>query len=411
MAFEKCWRWFGPNDSITLPQMRQMGIEGVVTALHHLPNGAVWPVEEIVKVKQAIEACGMRWSVVESLPVHEEIKLMGPGATQYLDNYRQSLLNLGQCGIDLVVYNFMPVIDWIRTDLNYTMADGTSTMLFHYPALAAFDSYILKRKGAESDYPAPLRAAAKSYYNQMSDAERDDLARNLIVVTQGFIDGVVKGSEGDFKDLFLEHIYRYQNIDGRKLRDHLAIFLGEILPVAEEAGIRMALHPDDPPFPVLGLPRIAGSANDFRKILAISDSPSHGITFCSGSLAARRDNQLSEMAKEFAHRTHFLHLRNIQWKDEYTFYESGHLEGIVDMAELISLFLTEQARRESAQLHGSRIPLRPDHGVRMLSDFEQSQLPGYTLIGRLKGLSELRGIEAGILKQRAGSQQSAINNH
>ncbi len=403
MAFEKCWRWFGVNDGISLSQLREMGIEGVVTALHHIPNGQVWPVEEIQKVQREIEKFGMYWSVVESLPVHEEIKQKGANAEKYILNYQQSLRNLGRCGIDLVVYNFMPVIDWIRTSLNYITPNGTSTMMFHYPALAAFDIYILKRTGAELDYPPEIREAALKFYTTLSAEASEELAHNLIVVTQGFIDGVVKGTGGNYKQLFLDHINRYKSIDAAQLRQNLADFLSEILPVAKEAGIKMVIHPDDPPYPVLGLPRIAGSADDIRQILQMSESSHHGITFCTGSLAARHDNRIPEMAVEFAHRTHFLHLRNIDWIDDHTFYESGHLDGVVDMAELMTIFLKEQARRVTAGIAANRMPLRPDHGVSMLTDLGENNPPGYPLIGRLRGLSELRGLEAGIAKHLGNS--------
>ena len=396
MAFEKTWRWFGPGDAVRLRDLQQMGIEGVVTALHHIPNGEVWPLEEILRVREEIESYGMRWSVVESLPVHEQVKTGGPDRDRMIDNYRQSLQNLGKAGIDTVVYNFMPVLDWIRTSLHYATPNGGESMLFHFPTFVAFDVFILKRPGAVTDYTPEMIKKADAVFWGMTPEQRETLARNIIVVTQGFIDGVIKGFSQDYKQLFLEHLDRYAGIDADQLRNNLAYFLNGVLPAAEEAGIRMAIHPDDPPYPVLGLPRIVGSAEDIRKIMEISASPSHGFTFCAGSLSARRDNDLVAMAREFAPRIQFLHLRNTQWVDDDTFYESGHLDGSVDMPELMRTLLVEQHRRIKEGRHDARMPLRPDHGIRILGDFHLNTNPGYPLIGRLKGLAELRGLEAGI---------------
>ena len=396
MAFEKTWRWFGPGDAVRLRDLQQMGIEGVVTALHHIPNGEVWPLEEILRVREEIESYGMRWSVVESLPVHEQVKTGGPDRDRMIDNYRQSLQNLGKAGIDTVVYNFMPVLDWIRTSLHYATPNGGESMLFHFPTFVAFDVFILKRPGAVTDYTPEMIKKADAVFWGMTPEQRETLARNIIVVTQGFIDGVIKGFSQDYKQLFLEHLDRYAGIDADLLRNNLAYFLNGVLPAAEEAGIRMAIHPDDPPYPVLGLPRIVGSAEDIRKIMEISASPSHGFTFCAGSLSARRDNDLVAMAREFAPRIQFLHLRNTQWVDDDTFYESGHLDGSVDMPELMRTLLVEQHRRIKEGRHDARMPLRPDHGIRILGDFHLNTNPGYPLIGRLKGLAELRGLEAGI---------------
>lgn len=399
MAFEKTWRWFGPGDAVRLRDLQQMGIEGVVTALHHIPNGDVWPVEEILKTKSEIESYGMRWSVVESLPVHEGIKVASPDRPVLINNYRKSLSNLGECGIDTVVYNFMPVIDWIRTSLQFATPNGGETMLFHYPAFVAFDVFILKRPGAVLDYSPEILKKADKIFWEMTPEQREHLARNIIVVSQGFIDGVVKGSTRDYKMLFLEHLDRYNGTGRDQLRENLRYFIEAVLPVAEEYGIRMAIHPDDPPFPVLGLPRIVGTSEDIRWILGISSSPNHGFNLCAGSLSARRDNDLVAMAAEFAPRIQFLHLRNTQWLDEDTFYESGHLDGSVDMYALMKVLLKEQHLRMAEKRPGWRMPMRPDHGIRILSDFQLSTNPGYPLIGRLKGLAELRGLETGIERE------------
>jgi len=396
MAFEKTWRWFGPGDAVRLRDMQQMGIEGVVTALHHIPNGEIWPAEEIRKTQSEIASFGMLWSVVESLPVHEDIKIAAAGRDQLIENYRQSLRNLGQCGIDTVVYNFMPVIDWIRTSLQFATPNGGESMLFHLPTFVAFDVFILKRPGAVEEYSPEMLKKADKIFWEMTPEQRENLARTIIVVTQGFIDGLIKGSVKDYKQMFLEHLHRYDQTGKEELRDNLRYFLEAVLPVAEESGIRLAIHPDDPPFPVLGLPRIAGTPEDFRWILDISPSDSHGINFCAGSLSARRDNNLVEMATELASRIQFLHLRNTRWIDEDTFYESGHLDGSVDMYGLMKVLLTEQHRRIREGRKDWRMPLRPDHGIKILSDFHLATHPGYPLVGRLKGLSELRGLEMGI---------------
>ena len=402
MAFEKTWRWFGPGDAVRLRDLQQMGIQGVVTALHHIPNGEVWPVEEILKTRNEIESYGMRWSVVESLPVHEGIKTASGDRNRLINNYRKSLRNLGECGIDTVVYNFMPVIDWIRTSLHFATPNGGESMLFHFPTFVAFDVFILKRPGAMEDYTPEMLKKADRIFWEMTPEQRENLARTIIVVTQGFIDGVIKGSSRDYRQLFLEHLQRYAGIDRDKLRENLRHFLESVLPVAEEYGVRLAIHPDDPPYPVLGLPRIVGTPDDIKWILSISDSPNHGFNFCAGSLSARRDNNLVEMAGEFASRIHFLHLRNTRWLDDDTFYESGHIDGDVDMYALMKVLLKEQHRRIEAGRPDWRMPFRPDHGIRILTDFHLQTNPGYPLIGRLKGLAELTGLETAIERELRG---------
>jgi mannonate dehydratase len=386
-------------DNITLQDLKQMGIQGVVTALHHIPNGEVWPVEEILKTKQAIEMVGMRWSVAESLPVSEGIKTAAPERDKLIHHYKKSLRNLGACGIDLVVYNFMPVLDWIRTDLHYITPRGGESMLFNFPTFVAFDVFILKREGAIEDYSPEMIQKADRIYWKMSSEERERLARNIIVVSQGFIDGVITEDTSDYKQLFLRYLRQYEHIGADELRDNLAYFLNAVIPVAEEEGIRLAIHPDDPPYPVLGLPRIVGTLEDIRKIMDLNPSPNHGFTFCAGSLSARQDNDLLLMARELAPRIQFLHLRNTRWLDEDTFYESGHLDGNVDMYALMKVLLTEHKRRKTEGRNDFRMPLRPDHGVKILSDFKLNTNPGYPLVGRLKGLAELTGLEMALERE------------
>ncbi|GET31395.1 mannonate dehydratase [Prolixibacter bellariivorans] len=396
MALEKTWRWFGEKDPIRLEQLAQIGVEGVITALHHIPNGEVWPKEEILKVKNAIEAHGMHWSVVESLPVSEGIKIQSEDRPRLIANYQQSVRNLGECGIDTICYNFMPVLDWARTDLHYQLPNGAESMHFDFPTFVAFDVLILKRPGAEADYPRELVEKARTVFNNMTEEEAEELAYNIIVVTQGFIDGVIDGSVPDPKALFLEFIDRYKDIDKAKLRENLKAFLDDVIPVAEEAGVRLAIHPDDPPFPVLGLPRIIGQLEDYEWLFEANQSPNNGITFCAGSLSARRENNLAEIIEKTRERIHFVHLRNTQMLEDGSFYESGHLTGTQDMVPLVTALLQEQKRRIEAGRADFKMPVRPDHGLKLLDDFNHPYNPGYPLIGRLKGLAELDGIMTAI---------------
>lgn len=396
MAFEKTWRWFGEKDVVKLSDLKQMGIEGVVTALHHIPNGEVWPVEEIMKVKRLIEAHGMRWSVVESLPVSEGIKTQSADRPRLIANYQQSLRNLGSCGIDTVVYNFMPVLDWVRTDLHYTLPSGGEVMYFDFPTFVAFDAFILKRPGAVNDYPPEIVEKARERHQTMTKEEAEKLAYNTIVVTQGFIDGVVDGSTPDYKKVFLSFIDTYKDIDRDQLRRHLADFLRDVVPVAEASGIHMAIHPDDPPFPVLGLPRIVSTKEDFEWILNQYDSIANGVNFCTGSLSVRSSDKLVEMIHSFGHRIHFLHLRNNVLLPDGSFHEYGHIHGIVDMYEVVKALLQEQRRRMLTGRKDTRMPVRPDHGIKMLDDYKHETNPGYPMIGRLKGLAELEGLQMGI---------------
>ncbi|WP_186758139.1 mannonate dehydratase [Echinicola salinicaeni] len=396
MALEKTWRWFGENDSITLAQLKQMGVEGVVTALHHIPNGEVWTIDEIQKVKNKIEKAGMRWSVVESLPVSEGIKTHSNDRPRLIANYQQSIRNLGACGINTICYNFMPVLDWARTDLQYKLPNGAESMYFDYPTFVAFDVFILKRPGAEQDYPAPILKKAKVIIQSMTDEEAEKLVNNIIIATQQFIDGVVDSSSLDPKKEFLSYIDVYKNIDREKLREHLKAFLDEVVPVAEEVGVRMAIHPDDPPFSLLGLPRIMSQMEDYEWLLNAQESESNGITFCVGSLSALKQNKLLEIIDKTGDRIHFVHLRNTEVLEDGSFYESGHLTGSQDMVNILEALLKEQKRRKFSGRKDFLMPFRPDHGLKLLSDFKGNFNPGYPLIGRLKGLAEIEGIMKGL---------------
>ncbi|MDR3267750.1 MAG: mannonate dehydratase [Tannerella sp.] len=395
MALEKTWRWFGKGDAVPLAWLRQMGIEGVVTALHHLSAGDVWPTEEIRAVQAEIARHGMHWSVVESLPVAEGIKTRSADCPRLVENYRQSLRNLGACGIDTVCYNFMPVLDWARTDLHYRNERGGESMRFDYPTFAAFDIHILKRKGAADSYSDDIRQRAEEIAGRLTAAQQEELAHNIIIVTQAFIHGTV-GDGGDYKQQFLNRLDTYKHIGKETLREHLFAFLKDVLPVAEEAGVNLCIHADDPPFPLLGLPRIASTLDDFRRITTQYDSPANGVTFCTGSLSTRPDNDLTAMAQALAPRIHFVHLRNTEALPCHSFCESDHLSGTVDMYAVIRILLEEQAARLRAGRKDTRMPFRPDHGIRILDDFSRTANPGYPLYGRLKGLAEIDGMQHAI---------------
>lgn len=393
MAMECTWRWFGPHDTVTLKYLREMGLEGIVTALHQFPAGVVWPKEEIMRVKDMIEAEGMHWSVVESLPVAEGIKICSPEWPYLIDNYKQSLRNLAACGIDTVCYNFMPVLDWARTDLHYLNERGTESMLFDYEVFAAFDIHILKRPGAESDYTEKVLNRAKEIALGMSEIEKEELAHNLIIVTQAFINGVMGNNTNDYKQQFLNYLETYKEIGPDKLRENLSRFLKEIVPVAESCGIRLCIHPDDPPFPLLGLPRIASTIDDLKWICAEVESPSNGITLCVGSLSACPENNIPDIIKQLGNNIHFIHLRNTTRLKEKSFYESGHLDGDTDMYQVVKALLEEQIRRKKAGRKDIRLPFRPDHGLKMALDYNIKSNPGYPLMGRFKGLSEIIGLQ------------------
>jgi mannonate dehydratase len=396
MALEKTWRWFGETDSVPLSYVRQAEIEGIVTALHHIRPGEVWPVDEIMAVKSEIERNGMHWSVVESLPVSEGIKTHSADYPRLTDNYKQSLRNLGACGIDTVCYNFMPVLDWARTDLHYPTRNGGESMLFDYPTFAAFDIYILKRKNAPADYDDETLRKAAAVIARMSEARKEELAHNIIIVTQAFINGAVDRNVSDYRQQFLRSLETYEDIGREELRANLSAFLNDVIPAAEEAGINLCIHADDPPFPLLGLPRIAGTLDDFLWIINRNDSTANGVTFCTGSLSGSAGNDLAAMAKALSPRIHFVHLRNTVSLHCRSFYESGHLNGDADMYSIIKILLEEQAGRIRKGRRDVRMPFRPDHGIRIMDDYRRTANPGYPLYGRLKGLAEIDGMQHAI---------------
>lgn len=397
MKLEKAWRWFGKSDAVTLDHLVQMDIEGVVTALHHIPTGEVWPREEILAVKSEIESRGMRWSVVESVPVSEQIKTAGPMRDRHIENYRRTIRNLGECGIDTVCYNFMPVLDWCRTILDYPHVGGGIGLCFDYPTFVAFDVFILKRPGAAADYSAEDLEQAGKAFAAMTPDEARTLGYNIIVVTQGFINGVIDGSVSDPEKLFLEYISCYKEIDRERYRSHLKYFIDSLIPVCEEYDVNLCIHPDDPPYPILGMPRIMGCTDDMEWLENANPSLKNGITFCTGSLSGRHDNDLPYMAARFGERIHFAHLRNTRYTGYKSFYESGHLYGSLDMPAIVEALMREQRRRVAAGRKDIRIPVRPDHGIRILNDLDcDCYNIGYPLNGRLRGIAELDGLMVGI---------------
>ena len=383
---EKTWRWFGKKDKITLDMLRQIGVEGIVTALHEVPNGDVWTLEAIEDLRDYIESFGLRWSVVESLPVCEAIKYAGPERDQLIENYKVSLANLGKAGVKTVCYNFMPVIDWIRTDLYHPWPDGTSSLYFDMARFAYFDLKILCREGAEADYAQEVLERVEALDKHITDAEKNDLIDSIIVKTQGFVNGNIK--EGDLNpvEIFRGLLKQYDGITRDQLRENMRYFLAEIMPVCEEYGINMCVHPDDPPFQVLGLPRIVTCEEDIEWFLKAVDNQHNGLTFCAGSLSAGAHNDVASMARRFAGRTHFVHLRSCNVLEGGNFIEASHLAGRADLVELVRIFQKQKAD----------LPMRVDHGRTMLGDEKLGYNPGYSFHGRMLALGQVDGIMAAV---------------
>ncbi|MDR2520594.1 MAG: mannonate dehydratase [Bacteroidales bacterium OttesenSCG-928-I14] len=381
MIFKKTWRWFGRNDNITLSDLKQIGIEGIVTSLHNIPNGEVWPIEAINNLKRYIENNGLKWLVVESLPVSESIKYSGKNRDQLIENYKISLANLGKSNIRTICYNFMPVIDWIRTDLEKKQDDGTYSLYFSFIRFAYFDIYILKRTESEKDYSSDTLKKVHELAMTISEKEKKELVENIIIKTQGFINGNIRETDKNPINIFNQLLLKYNGIDKKQLRENLKYFLQQVLPVAEEYKINLCIHPDDPPFPVFGMPRIVTGEKDIDWILKSVDVHNNGLTFCTGSLSSNINNNVTSLAQKFAFRTHFLHLRSTNILSNGDFVETSPLEGRGDILSVIKIFKNY-----------TKIPMRVDHGPVMLTDIGKTYNPGYSFLGRMKALNEISGM-------------------